>query len=268
MLNIGILGCGWLGLDLGKRLVKLGYAVKGSTTSKDRIDLIKNENIQPFIIKLSETEIKGDIHQFLSNCDILVIAVPPGLRRNPHKNYVKEMTWLSKPILKSSVKYLLYISSTSVYKDEIGFPTVYSDTPPNNLSNSAKQLIAVEEILSSIADVSTTILRFSGLIGEDRHPGYYLQGKTNLANPFGPINLIHKTDCINIILQIIQKEIWGTIFNAAYPLHPNRKSYYTEFCKKHNLPQPVFIVSGNSKGKVIDSSKLLETLNYSFEITP
>jgi nucleoside-diphosphate-sugar epimerase len=51
----------------------------------------------------------------------------------------------------------------------------------------------------------TTILRFGGLIGEDRNPIRFLAGRENLENPDAPINLIHQTDCIGIILRIIEK---------------------------------------------------------------
>jgi hypothetical protein len=48
----------------------------------------------------------------------------------------------------------------------------------------------------------TTVLRFGGLIGEDR---FGFSRSRNLENPDAPINLIHQTDCIGIILKIIEK---------------------------------------------------------------
>jgi hypothetical protein len=42
-----------------------------------------------------------------------------------------------------------------------------------------------------------------------------LAGRENLENPDAPINLIHQTDCIGIILKIIEKNSWGETYNAA-----------------------------------------------------
>ena len=53
-------------------------------------------------------------------------------------------------------------------------------------------------------------------------------GRNKVENPEAPINLIHQSDCIEIIEKIIGKEIWNTVFNAVAPFHPSRKKYYTE----------------------------------------
>jgi hypothetical protein len=47
----------------------------------------------------------------------------------------------------------------------------------------------------------TTVLRFGGLIGEDRNPFKFIAGRENMDNPDAPINLIHQADCIGIILK-------------------------------------------------------------------
>jgi len=47
---ISILGCGWLGLPLAEHFRDAGYSVKGSTTSDDKIELLKGKQIAPFLI--------------------------------------------------------------------------------------------------------------------------------------------------------------------------------------------------------------------------
>ncbi|MBO3115124.1 NAD(P)H-binding protein [Winogradskyella sp. DF17] len=266
--KISILGCGWLGLDLAKLLVNSGYDVKGSTTTKAKLKQLQENAIRPFHIELTEDGITGNFTAFLSECDILILAIPPGLRKNPNKSHVKEMQHVVKALQRSTVKKLVYVSSTSVFKDDFHFPIISEKTAPNSTNNSAQQLIEIEQLLSSIPQIKTTIIRFSGLVGEDRHPGYYLRGRKNISNPEAPINLIHKTDCIAIISQIINQNIWDEAFNASYPNHPERKTYYTEFCNTRQLPVPSFSMSQKSKGKIIDSSYLVQTLSYSFNKAP
>ena len=79
--KIAILGCGWLGLPLAKSLLSKGYEVKGSTTSESKLDVLKNAGISPFQIQLEEHQIIGTIEDFLKETNVLVIDIPPGLRR-------------------------------------------------------------------------------------------------------------------------------------------------------------------------------------------
>ena len=62
--NIGILGCGWLGLPLAKKLIEKGYSVNGTTTSSNKLKVLQNAGINPFTVRLSETGIEGDIEGF------------------------------------------------------------------------------------------------------------------------------------------------------------------------------------------------------------
>lgn len=55
-MKISILGCGWLGLPLAKQLIKKGFSVKGSTTSEEKISILKTEGIISFLISLSDSK--------------------------------------------------------------------------------------------------------------------------------------------------------------------------------------------------------------------
>ncbi|WP_157364032.1 NAD(P)H-binding protein [Winogradskyella endarachnes] len=266
--KISIIGCGWLGLDLGKTLAKANFKIKGSTTSKHKIDILKAHAIQPFIVKLQESGISGDYSQFLTGSDTVIINIPPGLRRNPSKNHVLEIKHLIEAIESHAIKNVLYISSTSVFENKEDFPTITSKTRPNSTSNSAKQLIAIEELLKNNTKFNTTILRFGGLVDETRHPSSMLSGKKNVTNPKAPINLIHKKDCIGIIQNIIENNHWNIILNAAYPKHIDKAIYYTEDCKRKNLPIPQYDYSIKSKGKIIEVTTLVQLLNYHFAVEP
>jgi NAD dependent epimerase/dehydratase family enzyme len=84
------------------------------------------------------------------------------------------------------------------------------------------------------------VVRFGGLIGEDRHPVKFLSGRKNVEQPDSPVNLIHQNDCIGILLTLIEKEIYGEVFNAVAPSHPTRKTYYTKMALSFGLPLPEF----------------------------
>ncbi len=271
MTQISILGCGWLGLPLAKALLENGFLVKGSTTSVGKLSVLKNLGIQAFQIELSETKIQGEVDSFLENSKILIIDVPPKLRgSSTDPSTALRMTFVEKiknviPFIeKSTVENVLFISSTSVYGDTSTALSVTEETKLNPDTESGRQLVQTEQLLQSNSNFKTTILRFGGLIGEDRHPIKFLAGRKNIENPNAPINLIHQEDCIGIILEILQQNSWNETFNAVTPFHPSRKEYYTQKAIDLALDLPEFNAENSNSGKTISSTKIEKVLGYSF----
>lgn len=263
MKQISILGCGWLGMPLAKHLLQNGYSIKGSTTTETKLEILKNEGISPFLISLKANELPRNSNAFLENSEVLIINIPPGLRGNSGENFVAKMENFIPFIEKSSVKKVLFVSSTSVYADKN--QVVTEETMPNPETESGKQLLISENLLLNNSNFQTTILRFGGLISEDRHPINFLAGRNNIENPQAPINLIHQQDCIEIVQKIIEKEVWNTVLNAVAPFHPTRKKYYTEKASEQNLAPPQFNENEHSVGKTVSSNKLIQLLNYQFK---
>jgi len=263
MKNISILGCGWLGFPLATTLVKSGYLVKGSTTSQEKFHFLQKTGITPYQIVLTETEITGEISLFLKNVEVLIIGIPPKLRGYKQESFEQKINLLIPFIEKAKVEKLIFISSTSVYADDNSF--VSEDTIPMPTSESGKQLVVTENRLKENKNFKTTVVRFGGLIGKDRHPIRFLAGKKEIENPNAPINLIHQKDCIGIIESILTHDLFGEIFNAVYPYHPLRKDYYTKKAIELQLPIPEFNYENESVGKTILSAKVESQLGYNFQ---
>ena len=277
MNKISILGCGWLGLPLAKSLLLKGYEVKGSTTSESKLEVLKNAGISPFQIQLEEHQIIGKIEDFLKETDVLIIDIPPGLRRETSTS--NEMTFVNKVkilipfIEKSGIQKVVFVSSTSVYGDSKNFSTaleVTEETKPNPDTESGKQLVIAETLLQSNEHFKTTVIRFGGLLGDDRHPINFLAGRTNVENPEAPVNMIQREDCIGIIEKTLDfarddNWEWNQTFNAVAPQHPTRKAYYHKKAEILNLPLPTFAEDSESKGKIISSKKVETILGYSFQ---
>ena len=274
-MKVSILGCGWLGFPLAKKLIDNGFEVKGSTTSENKLAVLKSNKIAPYLLELSETKISECISDFLYNSDILIIEIPPGLRKiteaTSEKTFVNKIKNLIPFIEKSTIKKVLFISSTSVYAETAAIPTVTEKTVLNPNTESGKQLVEVENLLRNNYNFQTTIIRFGGLIGEDRNILKMLTGKTNVANPDAPINLIHQEDCIGIIEAILKQvqldKVWNETFNAVAPIHPTRKKYYTEKAKQFHLTAPLFTENETNVGKIVSSEKLENVLGYPFKKT-
>lgn len=270
--KISILGCGWLGFPLAQKLIETGFEVKGSTTSENKLAVLKSNKIEPFIIHLEENKVIGNLSEFLYDSEILIIDIPPGLRKiketSSEKTFVNKIKTLLPFIENSTIEKVIFISSTSVYGDSDSIPTVTEESILHPDTESGKQLIEVENVLRNNSNFQTTIIRFGGLIGEDRNAIKMLTGKTNIANPQAPINLIHQVDCIGIISEMLKPiqhdKVWNETFNAVAPNHPKRKTYYTQKAITLNLPQPEFSENEPSIGKIVSSEKLEKVLGYGF----
>ena len=276
MKQISILGCGWLGLPLAEALMEKGFLVKGSTTSSEKLSVIENLGIQPFWIVLESNNVSGDIETFLQGSKTLIIDIPPKLRGNPKEDFVGKIATFIPFIEKSEIENVLFVSSTSVYGDTSSFASAQDDTLSVTEetktcpeTESGRQLVAVEQLLQTNINFKTTILRFGGLIGEDRHPIRFLAGRKNIENPKAPINLIHQTDCIGIIMTILRqaqndKWEWNETFNAVAPFHPSREAYYTQKAIDLGLDLPEFNDESPTFGKTILSTKVENVLGYTF----
>lgn len=268
-MQISILGCGWLGLPLAKSLLEKGFEINGSTTSDDKIIVLEQAKITAFKINLFEDKIEGKIEDFLKDSEVLIVDIPPKLRGDSNENFVGKIENLVPYIEKSSIKKVVFVSSTGVYADASSLPIVTENDLPIPDTESGKQLLKVESLLLENSDFESIIIRFGGLIGYDRHPIKFLAGRKNIENPDGPVNLIHQKDCIGIVETILQKKenekvIWNQVYNAVYPFHLTRKEYYTEKALEQSLALPEFSFEKPSVGKTISSFKIEEKLQYKF----
>ncbi|MBF7091990.1 SDR family NAD(P)-dependent oxidoreductase [Flavobacterium sp. ALJ2] len=274
MTKISILGCGWLGFPLAKAMIAKDFSVKGSTTTSEKIALLEESGINPFLININLNEVNSlfgkslslEIDSFLNESSILIIDIPPKLRGDNTESFVDKIAFLIPFIEESTIEKVLFISSTSVYGENNVLVT--EETKTNADSESGKQLAISEILLLRNTNFKTTILRFGGLIGEDRNPIKFLAGKENIENPEAPINFIHLEDCIGIILKIIESNSWDQIYNAVAPFHPSREEYYTQKAREQNLALPKFIHEKESTKKIISSAKIENVLHYTFAKKP
>ena len=262
MTQISILGCGWLGLPLAKSLLQNGFSIKGSTTSLEKISLLESEGITPYLVRLEEQKISASVADFLADSQILIINIPPKLRGGSTENFVAKITTLLPFIENSTVEKVLFVSSTSVYGEDNEFVSEVTVLNPD--TEGGRQLAIVENVLQKNNRFQTTILRFGGLISDERNPVRFLSGRENIENPDAPINLIHQDDCIGIIEKIIALNSWDETYNAVAPFHPTRQEYYTQKATELNLALPKFAALNTIVGKTILNNKLIEVLEYSF----
>jgi len=257
MKKISILGCGWLGFPLAKRLVSESYYVKGSTTRWDKLNLLQENDIEPSRMVLTAD---GIYEKDFFDTDILFLNIPPG-RKDPDllKTYVGKISSLFGYLPPDSK--IIFASSTGVYPNNDD--TVDENTRPDPVRASGKAVLAAEEILKDRFE-NLCILRFAGLTGPGRKAGSFLAGKKDIPNGNTLVNLVHLDDCISVIQKIIEGDHWGDSFNVVSDKHPSREDFYLAAAKKEGLEAPVF---NDEKGsfKIVSNQKVKQTLSFEFK---
>lgn len=245
--TISILGIGWLGKPLAKHLIANGYSVKGSTTSKEKLEELQDLGMEAYRIDLNK--LNENISFFLDS-DILISAIP-----------FKDVVAFQKFYLeveKSPIKKVIFISSTSVYEATnqiLSEKTLHSRT----------DLALIEDFFRKSTHFGATIVRFSGLIGYERKPGnFFPEGKV-IPNPNGFVNMIHQDDCVQIIARIIEKDIWNETFNACADTHPTRREFYTKAVTAVGRETPEFQPKDDKAFKIVSNQKLKVMLDYTFK---
>lgn len=258
---VSILGCGWFGMPLGADLVRLGFPVKGSTTSSDKLPALEEAGIQPFLARFEAGD-ESYLPGFFAS-HLLIICLPPGRSSDP-RHYLAKIERIAAAAARSSVKEVIFISSTSVYGDQNRAldeqDKPFPDTP------SGEAVLQAEKFLTGCPFFGTTVIRFGGLFGPGRDPGRFFAGKTAIANGRAPVNLIHLEDGLGLTRSVILKGAFGYVFNACSPQHPSRAEFYTAASHTAALELPVF-KDELLNWKVITCKNAGLHLNYKFSFS-
>lgn len=260
MSRIGIMGGGWLGLAVAEKAMERNHSIKVSTTHKEKSTLLKKKGFDAAVVEVSEFDINGE-NDFFNDVKLLIISIPPGLRKNPDRNYIAVIKQIINKIELTGIEKVIFTSSTSVYGNQAEIITEESELL--GTTEAARQIIAVEKKLLEHKQFESCILRLGGLVGPNRHPIFTLSGKKNIPNPLSPINFIHQQDAVSIILHIIENWQGNQAYNAVTPFHPTRINYYSEMAKIAALEAPAFEKSGIVRG-IVSANKVIKDLNFKF----
>lgn len=262
--RISILGCGWLGLPLGAALAQKGYEVKGSTTRPEKLEQIRDQGIEPFLIQVEKDAVEGPEKENFFDTDLLILNIPPGGRRKPavEKEYPQKVKAVMEQVHSSAVGHLIFVSSTSVYGDENREVTEEDEPAPSTPSGRA--LLVIERYLGLLEHPKTTILRMGGLVGGSRKAGRFLAGKKDIPNGDAPVNLVHLDDCIGVIEAVIEQEAWNQTFNVCADKHPTRAEFYSAQAKKQGFEPPKFRSGDEPSYKIVSNEKVRKALGYAF----
>lgn len=251
-MNIGILGYGWLGSAVGAHFLAKSEHIFATLRQEKQMHEI-DSNVVCSLLDLDEPH--SDFPHFFETLDVLLIAIPFSKSRNI--DHVQENLRQVIKLLPVACSIIL-CSTIGVYKKQ--HEAIITEDSP---LNSDKPDLVIEDLIKSLRPDSV-ILRLAGLIGKNRNPVVQLSQKSINDGGKSKVNLVHQNDIVKIIDRIVEQKISGHTFNVCSPEHPNRSDYYSKMALEFQVATPHF-TEENSQNSIVDSSRLAQLLNFSFE---
>ena len=258
--SVTFCGCGWLGKYFAKQAPE--WTIDGTTRSEEKAHRLKELGVSPHVYALG-----GEPRPLIASLahDNVVLNIPPGRKGPVDTRFVAHMTQLADTFLSSHTQRLVFISTTSVFGKRNGVVSEDSEREP--ITASGKAHCEIEDYLLAKQDPRVSVLRLSGLIGDDRHPVKSLAGK-RLENGGQPVNLVHVDDVISALKILLTQRVESggrRVYHLCSTEHPSRKAYYTEAAKRFALSPPLFCDDKGGNSKVVTCEHSLKTLGLTLK---
>ena len=254
MQKVSIIGLGWLGLPLAKRLMASGVSVLGSSSQLASCQRLQAQGLE---CHHWHSQQMAQLPSALCT-DTVILTLPPS--RCP--DYLRVLANLLQQLVQAGCQRLIYIGSTAIYgASAIGDEAHSAQTD----SPRGERMAEAEALVRNSGIPAWCLIRAAGLIGPQRHPGHFLAGRDG-GDGLAPINLVHGEDVIGIVLAVLHQQAWGEIFNACAPSHPSRREFYGRACRLIDREPPGFS-ERPVLAKQIDGSKVSWVLGYDYRVS-
>jgi len=205
MVRVVIVGCGYVGLELGRQLRDAGHDVVGVRRSEAGLDAVAAAGLEPCRADATDPASLAD----LPDAEWVVFAASSGGRGADAaravyveglRNVIEEYADRASPPDR-----LVYTSSTGVYGDHDG-AVVDEETPLDPQTEKTRVLAEAEEVAvdeAAAAGIDGTVARFAGLYGPGRYRlDRYLEGPVTE----GYLNMVHREDAAGAVAFCLESD--------------------------------------------------------------
>ena len=268
--KLAIFGCGYLGSELARQALGLGWDVSAVTRNADTASSLSDSGVQKVVAaELGADSWQGEIdstQDFVVNC---VGAASDDLD-GYLKSYIDGQDSVVKWARDGKVGTFVFTSSTSVYPQterQLVDETASSD----GVSERGGLLLAAEQLgFPGGGGIGRSfILRLAGLYGPDRH--LFLEnvrnGKTQSGDGDRILNLIHRDDVVSALFAVLQAgdQNIGRIYNVSDGNHSSRAEIAVWLAEKLGVDAPSFAGRDGSdaSNRKISNNRIRDELNWS-----
>jgi len=234
--HVTVLGCGYLGLALGERLLDAGHDVVGVRRSESGLERVAERGIEP---RRADATDAADLAA-LPATDAVVYAVSGGRSGDPRTVYVEGLRAVVDAYggRDESPERLLYVSSTGVYGDRDG-DWVEEETALAPESDRERALVDAERVVAEAAPaagIDGTVVRLAGLYGPDRYwTDRYLDGPI----VEGYVNMVHRDDAAGAIAHLLDGDgAGGATVNVVDDEPVSRWTFADWLAARTGRPEP------------------------------
>ena len=277
-----VVGCGYVGLPLGKELVRQGHDVFGLRRSVLAAAEMKAAGITPLHADITQPDSLKNLPRdfdWVVNCS----ASGGGGADDYRKVYLEGNRNLISWLADSPPKKFVYTSSTSVYAQNDG--SVVTETSPAEPEAATAQVLVETEKLLLTGNGSrgrsphqpkfpAVILRVAGIYGPGRGHAFkqFLRGEARSeGDGLRWLNMIHRDDLIGAIIAALERGTPGEIYNAVDNEPVTQGQFFEWLAAELKLPLPPKVATDaevwRKRGvtnKRVSNSKLRAELKYEF----
>jgi nucleoside-diphosphate-sugar epimerase len=207
-----IIGCGYVGSALAKRLIQLGHevsAVRRTAEPTEDFHLVAADITHP-----AEWQKIGGAFDWVVN----LVSSGKGGADEYRQVYIEGNRNLVKWAAGRGIKKIIYASSTSVYGQKDG-SAVKETSPTEPTTDTSKILLEAEQLLLQAAPaLPCVVLRVAGIYGPERGHLFkqYLKNEARIPGKGERIiNMIHRDDLVEVIIAALKNGRPGEIYNAV-----------------------------------------------------
>jgi len=206
MTRVAVLGCGYVGLELGRQLRAAGHDVVGVRRSEEGLAAVEAAGLRPVRADVTDAEALAAV----PDVEWLVFAASSGGRGADaaRQVYVEGLETAIDQFAarESPPDRLVYTSSTGVYGDHDG-DWVDEGTPLDPTTEKTRVLAEAERVAREGAaerGIDGTVARFAGLYGPDRYRlSRYLDGPVTE----GYLNMVHREDAAGAVAYLLTEDL-------------------------------------------------------------
>jgi len=237
-MNIAIIGCGYIGMEIASAWSKRGFHVTATTRSPERLADLAKVAQKSLILKGNSED---EFIPLIATNEALLITISADHREHYESAYLHTAQIFRHLALEMDApRHLIYTSSTSIYGDHHGlWVDETSDLVAKN--QQAKILIDAEKTYLSLEELGwhVCILRLAEIYGPGRELSKrvkQLEGHVLPGSGDHYTNMIHKEDCAVAIDYALRHQLEG-VFNLSDDDHQARHELYDQVAQKFRYPK-------------------------------